>query len=60
MNRTYSIHQQENRVKSIEQEARFKQESMDQSSQRIEVNAEELKKNEEEVKEDHRDHTIQR
>ena len=43
-------HQQENRVKSIEQEARFKQESMDQSSQRIEVNAEELRKNEEEVK----------
>ena len=43
-------HQQENRVKSIEQETRFKQESMDQSSQRIEVNAEELRKNEEEVK----------
>lgn len=44
------FHQQENRVKSIEQETRFKQESMDQSSQRIEVNAEELKKNEDEVK----------
>jgi chromosome segregation protein len=43
-------HQQENRVKSIEQETRFKQESMDQSSQRIEVNADELRKNEEEVK----------
>ena len=43
-------HQQENRVKSIEQEARFKQESMDQSSERIQVNAEELRKNEEEVK----------
>jgi chromosome segregation protein len=43
-------HQQENRVKSIEQESRFKQESMDQSSQRIEVNAEELRKNEDEVK----------
>ncbi|HMG90641.1 MAG TPA: chromosome segregation protein SMC [Chryseolinea sp.] len=43
-------HQQENRVKSIEQESRFKQESMDQSSQRIEVNAEELRKNEEEVR----------
>ncbi len=44
------FHQQENRVKSIEQETRFKQESMDQSSLRIEVNAEELKKNEDEVK----------
>jgi len=43
------FHQQENRVKSIEQETRFKQESMDQSSQRIEVNAEELQKNEDEV-----------
>src|SRR5688572_6124813 len=43
-------HQQENRVKSIEQESRFKQESMDQSSQRIEVNADELRKNEDEVK----------
>ena len=44
------VHQQENRVKSIEQETRYKQESMDQSSQRIEVNAEELRKNEDEVK----------
>jgi len=44
------VHQQENRVKSIEQETRYKQESMDQSSQRIEVNVEELKKNEDEVK----------
>jgi chromosome segregation protein len=44
------FHQQENRVRSIEQETRFKQESMDQSSQRIEFNAAELKKNEEEVK----------
>jgi chromosome segregation protein len=44
------FHQQENRVKSIEQETRFKQESMDQSSQRIEVNVGELRKNEEEVK----------
>lgn len=44
------FHQQENRVKSIEQEARFKQESMDQSSQRIDVNTEELKKNEEEIR----------
>jgi chromosome segregation protein len=44
------FHQQENRVKSIEQETRFKQESMDQSSQRIDVNVAELKKNEDEVK----------
>jgi len=44
------FHQQENRVKSIEQETHFKRESMDQSRQRIELNAEELKKNEEEIK----------
>ncbi|HEY9045013.1 MAG TPA: chromosome segregation protein SMC [Ohtaekwangia sp.] len=44
------FHQQDNRVKSIDQEIRFKQESMDQSAQRLEVNAEELKKNEDEVK----------
>lgn len=44
------FHQQENRVKSLEQEIRFKQESMDQSSHRIEINTEELKKNEEEGK----------
>lgn len=44
------FHQQENRVKSIEQETRFKQESMDQSTQRIEVNVEDLRKNEDEVK----------
>src|SRR5690606_36189443 len=44
------FHQQENRVKSIEQEIRFKQESMQQSSQRIELNVEELKKNEEETR----------
>lgn len=43
-------HQQENRVKSIEQEARFKQESMEQSTARIEANAEELRKNDEEIK----------
>ena len=43
------FHQQENRVKSIDQEMRFKQESMDQSSQRIQVNTDELKKNEEEI-----------
>lgn len=44
------FHQQENRVKSIEQEIRFKQESMEQSSKRIEANTEELTKNEEEIK----------
>lgn len=44
------FHQQDNRVKSIDQEIRFKQESMEQSTHRIDVNAEELKKNEEEVK----------
>jgi len=44
------FHQQENRVKSIEQEIRFKQESMEQSSQRITVNTEELRKNEDEIK----------
>ena len=44
------FHQQENRVKSVEQEIRFKQESMDQSGIRIEVNVEELKKSDEEVK----------
>lgn len=43
------FHQQENRVKSVEQEVRFKQESMDQSSQRIEANTDELKKNEAEI-----------
>jgi chromosome segregation protein len=44
------FHQQENRVKSIDQEMRYKQESMDQSSQRIQVNTDELKKNEDEIK----------
>jgi chromosome segregation protein len=44
------FHQQENRVKSIDQEMRFKQESMDQSSSRIQINSEELRKNEEEIK----------
>ncbi len=43
-------HQQENRVKSVEQEIRFKQESMEQSTARIATNSEELKKNEEEAK----------
>ena len=44
------FHQQENRVKSIDQEMRFKQESMEQSGKRIETNGEELRKNEEEVR----------
>jgi chromosome segregation protein len=44
------FHQQDNRVKSIDQEIRYKQESMEQSSSRINVNVDELKKNEEEVK----------
>lgn len=44
------FHQQENRVKSLEQEVRFKQESMEQSTQRIETNQEELKINEEEIR----------
>lgn len=44
------FHQQENRVKSIDQEIGFKKESMDQSSVRIELNVEELRKNEDEVK----------
>jgi chromosome segregation protein len=43
------FHQQENRVKSIDQEIRFKQESMDQSGQRIQVNTDELQKNEQEI-----------
>jgi chromosome segregation protein len=43
-------HQQDNRVKSIDQEIRFKHESMEQSSSRIDSNAEELKKNEDEVR----------
>lgn len=44
------FHEQGNRVKSLEQEVRFKQESMEQSSKRIETNQEELKTNEEEIK----------
>jgi chromosome segregation protein len=43
------FHQQENRVKSIDQEIGFKQESMDQSGQRIRTNTEELQKNEQEI-----------
>jgi chromosome segregation protein len=34
----------------VEQEMRFKQESMEQSSLRIETNTEELKKNEDEIR----------
>ena len=44
------FHQQENRVKSVDQEIRFKQELMDQSSLRVDVNSEELKKNEDETR----------
>ncbi|MBX2941929.1 MAG: chromosome segregation protein SMC [Cyclobacteriaceae bacterium] len=44
------FHEQGNRVKSLEQEVRFKQESMEQSGKRIETNQEELKINEEEIK----------
>ncbi len=44
------FHQQENRVKSVQQEMRFKQESLEQSTQRISTNSEELLKNEEEAK----------
>ncbi|QOI97917.1 MAG: chromosome segregation protein SMC [Flammeovirgaceae bacterium] len=43
-------HQQQNRVASIEQEIRFKHEAMEQSTLRIELNLEELKKNEEEAR----------
>ena len=44
------LHQQENRVKSLEQEMRFKQESMDTSAQRIETNSIELNGNDEEIR----------
>lgn len=44
------FHQQENRVKSLEQEMRFKQESVEQSGIRIESNSTELTKNEDEIK----------
>src|SRR5258708_1146707 len=44
------FHQQENRVKSVEQESGFKQESLEQSTNRIAFNTEELQKNEEETK----------
>ena len=44
------FHQQENRVKSIDQEIRFKQESLEQSTQRIATNSEELARNEDEIR----------
>jgi len=44
------FHQQENRVGSIDQEIKFKQESLDSSSERIRVNTEELHRNEEEIR----------
>jgi len=40
------FHQQQNRVKSTEQEIRFKQESLEQSTTRITTNSEDLKKHE--------------
>jgi chromosome segregation protein len=43
------FHQQENRVKSIDQEIRFKQESLETSAGRIQINQEELQKSEEEM-----------
>jgi len=43
-------HQLDNRVKSLEQEIRFKQEAIENSTQRIEGNLAELKLNEEEIK----------
>ena len=44
------FHQQTNRVKSLEQEIRFKQEAVEQSNQRIESNGTELKHNEDEIR----------
>jgi chromosome segregation protein len=44
------FHQQENRVKNVEQEIHFKRESMDQSDKRLQANTAELTKNEEEIK----------
>ncbi|MCX7638406.1 MAG: chromosome segregation protein SMC [Cyclobacteriaceae bacterium] len=44
------FHQLDNRVKSLEQEIRFKEEAIAQSSQRIEANQAELKQNEEEIR----------
>jgi len=44
------FHQQSNRVKSLEQEIRFKQESVAQSNQRIEAGSSELTHNENEIR----------
>ncbi len=44
------FHQQTNRVKSLEQEIHFKQEAVEQSSQRITANSSELKHNEDEIR----------
>lgn len=44
------FHQQTNRVKSIEQEIRFKQEAVEQSNQRITANSSELRHNEDEIR----------
>ncbi len=44
------FHQLDNRVKSLEQEIRFKEEAIAQSTQRIEANQAELKQNEEEIR----------
>jgi len=44
------FHQQSNRVKSLEQEIRFKQEAVEQGNQRIESNGVELKHNEDEIR----------
>jgi len=44
------FHQQTNRVKSLEQEIRFKQEAMAQSSQRIDTASTELAHNEQEIR----------
>lgn len=44
------FHQQTNRVKSLEQEIRFKQESVEQSNQRIEAGSSELTHNENEIR----------
>lgn len=44
------FHQQENRVKSIEQELKYKAEALNNSNERISKNSEELNRNEEEIK----------
>ena len=47
---TILFHQQENRTKSIDQEIGFKQESLQASQLRIDQNAEDLRRNEEEIR----------